>query len=296
MENVEISLFDVVKVSINEDKISKFVKQLDFSKIMFNSWKSEYFIQTDDIVEIAQFFFVGNALNFRFWYDNYQDTFTYANFSGSTAMWAMVRDNLAYMDAEYLRNIEISKEKVLSRMPVAEKRVMALCEVGNVLCKKYDGKIINLCTECEWDAVRIVEKIATEFPMWEDKYQGVAFRKRACLFVAMLHGRLLPNSPISNIEMLHCLADYQLPKVLHFLGILHYSVGLEKMINEQIKLEHKGAYETEIRKMTIKALDMICKEIALKGGKVCPLQMDYYLWSVSHNIDAPYHLTETVAY
>lgn len=62
--------------------------------------------------------------------------------------------------------------------------------------------------KCEWDAARIVDEVAVNFLMWEDSYQDVIFRKRAILFVAMLHGKRLPLSKLRNIDKLRCLADY----------------------------------------------------------------------------------------
>lgn len=283
-------------VLINEDKISEFVENIEYSKLKFNSWKSDQFIQSDEMDEIAQFFFIGNAINFKYWYESYKHEFEYGNYKGSTAMWAVIRDNPEYMDAKYLKHIDIRKEFDLARMPMAEERICALREVGNELEKRYQGRIINLCNECDWDAETIVDKIVHVFPMWEDYYQGVAFRKRACLFIAMLHGRLLPNSPLNKINKIHCLADYQVPKVLQYLGIFSYSLSLEKMIKEEKLIEYKGKYETGIRKMTIIALQKICDRLSEKGEKICPLQLDYYLWSISHNIDMPYHLTVTIAY
>jgi len=283
-------------VSIDLNKINEFINQNDCINLVFNSWKSEQFIQTGSLKDIAQFFFVGNAINFRFWYDSYKHVFEYKGYKGSTAMWIVMRNNPLLMDASYLSRIDVSKEDGLCDMPNAEKRQMALREAGSVLLEKYDGEILNLCEKCVWDAMRIVDEIAVNFPMWEDSYQGVAFRKRAILFVAMLHGRLLPDSKLKNIDKLHCLADYQVPKILHNLGILQYSNELEKTIGSHQWIMYQSDYETAIRVKTIEAVNLICRQLEYRGIEVCPLQLDYYLWKIAHDIDEPYHLTDTVAY
>lgn len=292
----EMRLMKKRSVLINLDKINDFVNQVDSRNLIFNFWNSEQFIQTNNVKDIAQFFFVGNAINFRFWFDSHKNVFEYKGYKGSTAMWVVVRDNPLYLDASYLRDINITKEKGLCDMPDRENRQRALREIGTVLLEKYDGEIIKLCEQCEWDAVKIVEGIVGNFPMWEDNYQGVAFRKRAILFVAMLHGRLLPDSSVKNITKLHCLADYQVPKILRYLGILQYSEELNSLIKCHKKIEYKSEFETEIRKKTIEAIDIICKQLENQGAEVCPLQLDYYLWKLAHDIDEPYHLTETIAY
>ncbi len=283
-------------VSIDLNRIKEFICQIDYENLKFNSWKSEQFIQTDKLSEIAQFFFVGNAINFRFWYEDSLHVFSYKDYKGSTAMWAVIRDNPELMNANYLKNIELDKIYGLRDMPILMKRQDAFREIGSVLQEKYDGYVINLCEKCEWDALKIVEEISLYFPMWEDNYQGVAFRKRAILFVAMLHGRTLPNSRIKNIEKLHCLADYQVPKLLHSIGVLHYSDELNDMIKNHVQIVYRGNYETDIRISTIEAVKIICDQLNDNGIDVCPLQLDYYLWMIAHNIKEPYHLTDTVAY
>lgn len=286
----------VESVSLDLDKMDKFVDQIDRMNLVFNSWRSEQFIQNDSIKDITQFFFVGNAINFRFWYDNYKHVFEYIGYKGSTAMWVIIRNNSLLMDAAYLSKINVSEVDGLCNMPNPDKRQMALREAGSVLVEKYGGEILNLCEKCEWDAIKIVEEIAINFPMWEDRYEGVAFRKRAILFVAMLHGRLLPISKLKNVDKLHCLADYQVPKILHHLGILKYSNELEEMIFNHRWINYQSNFETCIRKRTIEAVDLICKHLKNRGIDACPLQLDYYLWKIAHDIEDPFHLTDTVAY
>lgn len=283
-------------INIDKGKVEIFVSSIKLEQLKFNSWDSEQFIQSNNREDIAQYFFIGNAINFCFWNNRYDKRFKYKSYIGSAAMWALLRDNLQYLDVGYLRCLDIRKEKELYAMPMAEEREFALREVGKVLSELYDGKVINLCIACEWDSVRIVEKIVKDFPTWEDSCNQVEFHKRARLFIAMLHGRFSKNSPLTNINKIPSLADYQVPKVLEHYGILQYSDKVKKIIEKQELIEHGSEIEFEIRYQTIKAVDIICKYLSTGQVKICPLQLDYYLWNLSHSIHKPYHLTHTVAY
>lgn len=283
-------------ISICYEKLTEFADKIHLNEMGFNTWDSDQFINTTDEEILAQYFFVGNAINFKFWYDIYNNRFKYKNYTGSASMWAVLRDNPQYLDAKYLEKFTIEEEPNILSMPMAFEREKALREVGEVLTRMYGGKIITLCNNCNWDALAIIKEITQNFPMWNDEYKSVAFHKRTKLFVAMLHGRLAEKSRLSNVEKFSCLADYQMPKVLEHFGVLQYPAYIKEAISRQFIFSSGSNEEFQIRVQTLAAVKMICDYLSSKKINVCPLELDYYIWSMSHLIDEPHHLTVTTAY
>lgn len=284
-----------MKVKINEEKLAEYAKNLLYEKIEFCKWDGEQFIQSSNLEEIAQSFFIGNAINFKFWFTNSNDRYAYKNYSGSAAMWKFLKDNPKLLDASFLVNI--SKEDIpgIMEMPFGCIRINILREVGCIMECEYQGKIINLCNRADWDAEEIVGLIIKSFPMWRDEQCGYCFNKRAQLFVAMLHGKLGENSKIINIDKLTFLADYQVPKVFRFHGILEYADELAQAIdNGEIILDLRDEYE--IRYNTILVGNKLVEYLKKQGKDVVPIQLDYIIWKNSHDIVAPHHLTITTAY
>ena len=285
-------------VIINRNKINSFISSHKYSlrsNCTLYNWKGEQFIKSENIEEVIQYFFVGNAINFCFWNENCYDRYTYKGFTGSAAMWKFI-DNPILLNSYYLKNISLLDWEDLERMPLPEKRIEALREVGNVLCDKYDGKAVNICISENWDAEKIVKRVVKEFRCWKDEYNNVKFNKRARLFAVMIYGRFADKKLISNIINFPCLADYQLPKVLHSMGILLYSNELNRMIIEQKEIPYQSKMEYDIRSKTLQAVQMISEELFRDGVLVKPIYLDYYIWNLSHSINEPHHLTKTMAY
>ena len=283
-------------ITISSQRIKEFADQIDLNQLRFHTWNTSQFIITKDLDILAQYFFIGNAINFCFWCNRYDQRFKYKQFTGSAAMWAVMRDNPQYLDANYLESFTVEQEPYIMSMPMPYERQMALREAGKVLNKLYGGKVISLCIECEWDAITIIDKITLEFNMWSDECRSVRFDKRAKLFVAMLHGRLAQNSPITHINKLSCLADYQVPKVLEHFGILRYPSYIKEAISRQFIFSSGSNEEFQIRFQTIGAMQQMCDYINTKGNEICPLELDYYVWNLSRSIEGPHHLTFTKAY
>lgn len=285
-----------MEVKICADKVKEISEILSKNKLDYHKWDEPYFPDINNVEQLAQFYFVGNSINFKFWNTSCKDRYTFGGFSGSAAMWAFLSNNLRLVDPVHIKSLEIINEVELQQMPMHLERVSALREAGTQLLRCFNGSALNLCEYGNWHGPTIVQAITDYFPTWRDEQRNVKFNKRAQLFITMLHGRLGEYSRFTGMDQLTCLADYQLPKVLRHLGIIQYSKKLEDIIDsEQLILEGSDD-EFSIRVSTLDAVKQLCEELSTRNINVNPAQLDYLLWKSSRNIDSPHHLTITTAY
>jgi hypothetical protein len=283
-------------VTISNDKIKQLSEKLSKMDLCFHSWDEPYFSEFKNTDQLAQFFFIGNAINFRFWQTSCKSRYEFGEYSGSAAMWSFLRNNMRLINPNYIKSLEIENELGLQLMPMHVERVIALREAGQQLLKCFNGRALEICKYGNWHAPSIVDIIINHFPTWRDEQRDVKFNKRAQLFVSMLHGRLGKESKFTGINQLTCLADYQLPKVLRHLGVLQYSKRLENMIESETFISEGSEDEFTIRVSTIDAVKMICDKLNSSNINVNPAQLDYMLWSLAKDISSPHHLTVTMAY
>lgn len=95
----------------------------------------------------------------------------------------------------------------------------------------------------------------------------------------------LYNADPTQVE-LTVAADYQLPKVLRGLKILHYSPSLLKLIDDHYPILSNGELERAIRAATIIA----CEEISRVHNISSPA-LDWWLWSQRNEYPVNFHLT-----
>jgi hypothetical protein len=87
-------------------------------------------------------------------------------------------------------------------------------------------------------------------------------------------------------------ADYQLPKVLRTLGLLHYSDALAAKVDNGELIEAGSKEENAIRAATIVACDLLAEQFNASTEDV-----DSWLWlNRNKDRDAKFHLTRTTAY
>ncbi|GAA0383078.1 queuosine salvage family protein [Paenibacillus motobuensis] len=286
-----------MEIKIVEERINFFAGKLSEINHKFHQWKDEFYLDSNNIEEIALFFFIGNSINYRFWYSSARQRFIYGKFTGSAAMWAFLKDNKNLIKPQYLALNKINENQPgLLDLPMSSERINSLSEAGRVLLNNFSGSALKICEKAEWHAPTIVDIITEQFPMWRDEQRNVKFNKRAQLFVAMLHGRLGKESKIRDIDKLSCLADYQLPKVLRHIGILKYSKELEDMVDSETLISKDSDYEFNIRLNTVESMKLLCEELRNFNINVSPLQLDYALWLQAKEISTPHHLTPTTAY
>jgi len=115
------------------------------------------------------------------------------------------------------------------------------------------------------------------------------FLKRASLFFMMLHRSM--GWFKNDIHKLPIPSDYQIPKMLEWLGCIRYYGSLKNDIKEGKLIPEGSLMECEIRAASIIA----CKKIADRAG-CSPNDVDNYLWLNRKDCNNPFHLTITTNY
>lgn len=189
-----------------------------------------------------------------------------------------------------------------SEIPLFQKRLEILHEVGSITKEKFSSNAKNILEEGNGDAEKIVEVIVGNYPSFNDapEYAGekIGFCKRAQLVVADF-ANLVPSQKIKGVEKLTACADYKLPQVLRRRGILEYSEKLSELIDNKVEIKAGSPYEVEIRANTVHAVELIKKNLHASYKLITSNQINDYLWlegQSKHPDDKPYHLTRTTAY
>lgn len=213
-----------------------------------------------------------------------------------------------------------------SRIPLLNERIGILRELGSehFMHGKSGGKFFSLLERAgfrvfnpkEMDGDRgIVARLVGNFPFsFQDtanhpltrfqssaKKRSIHFAKKAQLFAMMYHGRALDSGGklplIRDIENIGVVADYVLPKILRYFGVLVYSPELAQRVDNWEIVEEHSPEEVEIRAQTWQAVILLRDRLSkLRGENVSMLALDYLLWRKGRMIDVPHHLTPTTAY
>jgi hypothetical protein len=311
-------------VKVDYLKLLDFAKEHAFSAIALPKWDLPVFPEKPDKSTFG-FFVLGNTQNFEFTdfitRQVYTAEYNGKEYSDAMGMWASLKkaieSGIPLLDGEYLSSITYKElEKIYNgrpSMPMLQERLEILNEVGDVLCKKYEGKFRNILSGFEdgnammfYNGEGLVERLVSDFPSFRDEseYKGIKikFEKRAQLAAAMIYekfeglGKQIFRKGEEN--KLTVFADYQLPRALSSIGILKYSDSLRQKIDDGIPLKSGGSEEVELRVATIYAASLIEESIKRfnPGSNVNQLGIDYLLWSAGLKSTAKHHLTITTAY
>ncbi|CAB3240127.1 unnamed protein product [Arctia plantaginis] len=247
----------------------------------------------------ADWVFVADALNFCFWsYTNAQKW----TVDGQTGYYALeaalaraMKEGIDITNPGYYS--KITKEQLQSilrgdnevQIPLFEERFSVLHEVGAVLLTKYNGTFVNCLKEANKSAVKLLDIIVNDFPCFRDvatyKGQKVALYKRAQILVAdlwnLFGGTCLGE--FTDIDKITMFADYRIPQVLAYFGVLTYSDELMDKLKNDVLLPSGSEEEVEIRGCSIHAIELLKKRIEgkIQGQNVeVPNSslIDYYLW------------------
>lgn len=244
---------------------------------------------------------IGNSINYCYWYGRHD-----VRPGGACAndMWEMLGDSFRRTMSPFGSDASLAIGKVIAKSileklyhgmvvkhyPLLPERRKHLDEIVSPLVgdmMDFPNMVIN-DTDCK-DCPSHLDELMT---IMLNRYPGYAadpLLKRASLFFMYLYNRF--GWFKDSIWMLPCPSDYQIPKVLHAMGILQYHPALEGLINDGCIIHKNGAMEAEIRSATILAVD----QIATKAGKTSA-DIDYPLWLVRKQYPQPHHLTLTTDY
>ncbi len=191
-------------------------------------------------------------------------------------------------------------------VPLFKERLVNLRELGEVLCRDWQGTFQAFMERNGSDVVSLVEAVASSFPSFADEalYRGkkVRFYKRAQILAGDLAGALEEKgSPplFPDLEKLTAFADYKLPQILRHAGILVYSRELAAKVDNRVLLPPQSEEEVEIRASTVWAVEELRRRLAALGSACTAMELDWLLWHLSQSMPAdvkPYHLTRTIFY
>lgn len=288
--------YKLSEVQISTDNINQLIEEITKEHGTDCPKKLE---EKDTQQAIIQKYFLGNSINFCFWFSNCHEKYQNNGLSSSEAMWNSLESIDDLFDMEYLKQMTYSGfYNIFGKMPMSDERMENLKEVGTVLSQYYDGKAINILSECDYDAKKVMFTIAKRFRTWNDCYGDTLFYKRIQSFLNNIINdkRCTDLIKPSTTDCMTILADYHVPKLLHHYNILVYSDELERKIRNNIFIESRSKEENDIRVATIIAGDIILDRIKEIGINMTVTQLDGILWRLGRNIKESYHLCKSIWY
>ncbi|HEU5228887.1 MAG TPA: queuosine salvage family protein [Ktedonobacteraceae bacterium] len=257
-----------------------------------------------------------DALNFCFWAEKNQPRWTIeyhgeilnGYWAEAAALTRAVEEGLPLWDAQYLSTISSETVAHIFRgsqtIPLLEKRVEHVQEVGRVLLERYNGQFTRAIEQTGGNAAKLVLLLAHDFPSFYDvasyRNRTIRFFKRAQICVADLHSAFKGEQwgKFSDIDQLTAFADYKLPQVLRHYNVLEYHVALAERIDNQEILLSGSEEEVEIRAATVWACELLRRAMLQRGRAMTAAEIDQRLWLTGQNAGEmhPYHRTRTIYY
>lgn len=220
-----------------------------------------------------------------------------------------IKNKLPVYDATYMSALSIEKAKELFRgendsiIPLLEQRVNNIVEAANFLLENYNGSALQFVESCQYDAPTIAREITRSLSSYRDCafYKGrlVWILKRAQIFPNDLSQltSLYPNFVIKNKDMLTIFADYKLPQLLRYFGIINYSNALTEHVDNRGLVTNGSEEEIEIRMATIVAGQKLAE--LCPGMTIADIDVSLWLLSKEPSIDKklqPHHMTVSMFY
>jgi hypothetical protein len=192
---------------------------------------------------------------------------------------------------------DISKNPYSFRL--ASRYSSSVNEVGQYLLDTHKGSFSALVEACEGSSenfIYMLTRLATYNDTCAYRGQRIPFYKRAISCAAdlqdMYHHQ--KQSLFTDIDILPCLADCDIPHVLRLDNILQYSAELADTIDNRELIESGSTYEVELRACAVHAVEIM----AAKSGRSA-IEMDRILWHRAQELaykSKPPHRCETKFY
>lgn len=235
---------------------------------------------------------MANSINYCYWYGRHNIR---PNGSDCGKMYRLLDESFEYL--EELRKtatIDSRQEKEIitktfieklsmARFPLIDHRVRHLNEI---LSRSDLLSVIEISVSREdYSVEQWLDYLITSFP----GYSKDLFLKRAFLFIMQMYRRCgIFGKEISKVLVP---ADYQIPKMLRWLGCIEYHNVLAFTVDNDLLMAEDCSTECEIRAATIVA----CKRIADLADCTCE-EVDTYLYGKRYVCSDPFHLTITANY
>ncbi len=300
-------------VRINETALEKFCRKILQNRPKIPEWDYQHHFY-DGTERTVAYLLVLDSLNFCFWSDPlWQILYKGEILSGYMALAAALKraieEGIPIDDADFLSTVPPETVSHIfrgsGRLPLLEKRLEILHEIGTVLKAQYQGSAHRLVEAAQSSAVQLVQRLVTDLHSFRDealyKEYPILFRKRAQIFVADLYGSFQGKrwGEFHDIDQLTIFADYVLPQVLRQLDILQYGPKLSDRIDCQELIEPGSPEEVEIRAHTIWAVELIRRKLAARNWNLRAFEIDWLLWNMGQDPGyevKPYHRTLSIYY
>ncbi len=270
----------------------------------------------DDSQRTVNWVLVLDTLNFCFWGEkgqprwrvSYKGESLDGYWAEAAALTRAVAEDHPLWDADYLEKLDARTLAEIFRgeatIPLFEQRLQAIQETGRVLRSQFGGQFSQAIERTGYSAPRLALLLAENFPSFRDVgiYRGteVRFLKRAQICVADLYASFSGESwgRFSDLDQLTIFADYKLPQVLRYTGVLEYEPQLAARVDAQDLIQQGSEAEIEIRAATIWACELLQQYLINHDRPVHAAQIDQHLWSLGQQAQQmqPYHRTRTIFY
>ncbi|CAH8515281.1 unnamed protein product [Schistosoma turkestanicum] len=284
-------------VSINEDGVRRLVEMVELK------------------------IFVTSLLNFSFWsksHVNFEVSYCDKIYTGYWALCAAVNraidEGVDLLNPKVYQSVTEEQLRYIFRshtaepIPLFDERLNALRDAGKTLLENFDGSFKNALSLCDNSAAKLLKLLCDYFPSFRDYglYKGkhVSFLKRAQILVGDLwycfEGKGFGY--FHDIDEITAFADYRVPQVLNYFGVIEYSEDLATKIHNGEEISNGSELEIEIRAATILVVHNIVKSLRSNNISCNSVVVDNFLWNYrrSHadEIDAkiPMHRTRCIYY
>jgi hypothetical protein len=316
-------------VRINDDAVMRLAYDLQGTEATPEWDAGLHYRATGDNAEerTAMWLLVLDALNFCFWSDDpahrwrveWRGELVDGYVALVAALTTAVEAGYALHDARWLANVSerdvaavLAPAEGHTDIPLFHERVANLRELGTGLLPYGANPAAALISSAGGNAITLVQRIVEELPSFSDvttwpyadtglPENEVRFYKRAQILVGDLAGGLAgcPLADFADLDQLTAFADYKVPQILRWLGVLVYDDALATTVDTRTRIRDGSRMEIEIRAATIVAYDRIVTAFACLGRSITAAELDWLLWSRSQSLSGqttPYHLTETIFY
>lgn len=311
-------------VTIREPRVEEHAARLASLPLEVPSWRNPAFPESDE--HILEFLGVVNSVNFCFTDFRTHQKFDMEYPEGSGKIWPgafgmimcfkrALDEGIPVIDPQFLMRITEKEAEDIFRhkntpIPMLSQRVANLRNVGLMLWSRFRS-FENIFRINNFKFLDIVENL-WEFDAYRDssfmRTRMILFMKRAQLYPMMYHGRATSSQgqlqPIRDSENFGPIADYEVPKILRYFGILLYSLELADAVDSGFVLKRDSLWEIEIRAQTVNAMSLLLSKVNEKRPfyslpSITMAELDYAIWNMGRSPEFKqlrHHYTYTTAY
>ncbi|MGB4762399.1 MAG: queuosine salvage family protein [Candidatus Saccharimonas sp.] len=299
-------------VSLHDDRLTELAVEID-ARLARGTDEIEVAFGTTGLLERdVNLVFFETAVNFCFWSDLDSRVWMLERGGQRLGGWyslaacfdRAVANGIPVYEAQYMANLtEVQARELFVGVdgidiPLLSHRVRNLNQTGRYLLEKHKGQAVNMLASVGFSAPRLAELVANELASFRDGavYAGrwVWILKRAQILgsdLSQLANRY-PSFHIEDCDQLTAFADYRLPQVLRYYGVIHYTDTLARRVDSGKHLEAGSSSEVEIRAATIVA----CEKLKQRLSNHTSADIDLGLWLLSQDMRsdpmfAPHHRT-----